>query len=303
MWVGSTRDPRKDQHVHVHVWFVLCHVWRVRSRSSNLNLLLSVISFMELARVVKLPLSSFLVREKQIQHPNTPLIHTRKSLRHQNLNSSPNYSITPKTHFKSQLNDETTRSNSEICGAKFNQKTPSEKTNNLESYAPTMSEIVESSRLQNLDLQLQRFGPFFRITAKSLESGSELGRAEGVIRFWFGGKILHLDSMKLQRETIGMSKSIFGIGLFLGAVAIRLGYDCGCVKAELLAINDTHLYHSKLVRFYKRLGFKEVYEVKGGSVRDLSDMLVWGGVGTRMDANLQHLMLKWCSRFKPTAPT
>ncbi|KAG6414975.1 hypothetical protein SASPL_122374 [Salvia splendens] len=162
-----------------------------------------------------------------------------------------------------------------------------------------MAEIVESSRLQKLDLQLQRFGPFFRITAKSLESGRELGRAEGVIRFWFGGKILHVDSMKLERETIGMNKSIFGIGLFLGAMAIRFGYDCGCAKAELLAINDTHLYHSKLVRFYTRLGFKQVYEVGGGSLRDLSDMLVWGGVGTRMDANLEDLMIKWCSRFKP----
>lgn len=55
----------------------------------------------------------------------------------------------------------------------------------------------------------------------------------------------------------------------------------------------------QLVKFYKRLGFKEVYQVEGGSLRDLSDMLVWGGVGTRMDANIQDLMIKWCSRFKP----
>lgn len=109
-----------------------------------------------------------------------------------------------------------------------------------------MAEIVESSRLQKLHLQLRRFGPFFRITAKSLKSGRELGRAEGVIRFWFGGKILHMDSIKLERETIGMNKSIFGIGLFLGAMAIRFGYECGCAKAELLAINDTPLYHSKV---------------------------------------------------------
>lgn len=196
---------------------------------------------MEFAKVVKNPISSFLLREKQIEHPNTPL-----RLRHQNLNSSPNYLITPKTYFKSKLNaespNETTINNSEISGAKFNQKTPSEKAN-----VPTMPEIVEASRLQNLDLQLQRFGPFFRITAKSLESARELGRAEGVIRLWFGGKILHLDSMRLQRETIGMNKSIFGIGLFIGAVAIRFGYDCGCSKAELLAINDTPLYHSKVL--------------------------------------------------------
>lgn len=96
-----------------------------------------------------------------------------------------------------------------------------------------------------------------------------------------------------------MEKSIFGIGLFIGAVAVRYGYDCGCKKAELLAINDTDFYHSKLVRFYTRIGFKTVYEVRGGSsLEDLAHMLVWGGVGTRMDADIEELMIKWCTRFK-----
>ncbi|XP_047969692.1 uncharacterized protein LOC125213282 [Salvia hispanica] len=226
--------------------------------------------------IAKLPLSSLLVRGKQIQHSNTPL---------RNLNFN----------FKSKSNALQSPNLTATNNSQVSRKTISD----LEIEVPTMAEIVESSRLQKLHLQLRRFGPFFRITAKSLKSGRELGRAEGVIRFWFGGKILHMDSIKLERETIGMNKSIFGIGLFLGAMAIRFGYECGCAKAELLAINDTPLYHSKLVRFYTRLGFKQVYEVEGGSLRDLSDMLVWGGVGTRMDANLQDLMIKWCSRFKP----
>ncbi|CAA0830972.1 Unknown protein [Striga hermonthica] len=166
-----------------------------------------------------------------------------------------------------------------------------------------MSDIMSASREQNLEIQLNTFGPFFRIIARSLTTERELGRAEGLVRFWFGGKILHLDSMRLQRETIGLEKSIFGIGLFIGAVAIRHGYECGCNKAELLAINDTELYHSKLVRFYKRIGFNEVCEVKGSSLGDVSHMLVWGGVGTRMDADLQDLLIKWCSRFKTKSPS
>ena len=76
--------------------------------------------------------------------------------------------------------------------------------------------------------------------------GQELGKAEGLIRVWLQGTILHLDSIRLRRETLAMEKSIFGIGLFLGAVAIRYGYDCGCKTAELLAINDSDLYHSKV---------------------------------------------------------
>ncbi|CAI9762240.1 unnamed protein product [Fraxinus pennsylvanica] len=95
-----------------------------------------------------------------------------------------------------------------------------------------------------------------------------------------------------------MEKSIFGIRLFIGAVAIRHGYDSNCKKTELLAINDTDLYHLKLVRFYKRIGFRVVHEVTGSSLGDLGHMLVWGGVGTRMDANVEDLMIKWCTRFK-----
>ncbi|KVI11890.1 uncharacterized protein LOC112507352 [Cynara cardunculus var. scolymus] len=163
---------------------------------------------------------------------------------------------------------------------------------------PTMSDILESSKAQNLDLRLQTVGPFFRITATSLETNKVLGKAEGMIRVWWKkGKILHLDSIKLTRETLGMDRSIFGIGLFIGAVMIRYGYDCGCKTAELLAINDSDLYHAKLVKFYRRIGFEPVREVSGSSMGDLGHMLVWGGVGTRMDADVERLLVKWCTRF------
>ncbi|RZC66327.1 hypothetical protein C5167_010016 [Papaver somniferum] len=125
---------------------------------------------------------------------------------------------------------------------------------------------MDSSKVQKLQLKLQSLGPFFRITVSSLETEKELGRAEG---------------------------------LFVGAVAIRYGYDCGCKTAELLAINDSDLYHSKLVRFYTRMGFRAVHEVTGGSIQDLAHLLVWGGNGTRMDANIEELLLKWGRKFKP----
>ncbi|KAE9611686.1 hypothetical protein Lal_00011755 [Lupinus albus] len=171
-------------------------------------------------------------------------------------------------------------------------------SNNEPLMLPTMSNILDASRAQKLDLKLETLGPFFRITAKSLETEREVGKAEGLIRVWIGGRILHLDSIRLHRETLGMEKSIFGLGLFIGAVAIRHGYDSRCQTAQLLAINDSHLYHSKLVRFYTRLGFRPVYEVTGSSVEDFAHMLVWGGVGTRMDANVEQLMIKWCTRFR-----
>ncbi|XP_010246299.1 PREDICTED: uncharacterized protein LOC104589622 [Nelumbo nucifera] len=158
-----------------------------------------------------------------------------------------------------------------------------------------MSEIMESSKTQNLNLQLQTLGPLFRITAINLETKRELGRAKGLIRLWLGGKILHLDSIRLGRETLSMERSTYGIGLLIGVVAVRFGYDCGCRTEELLAINDTNLYHS---RFYKRIRFKAVHEVTGSSMGDLAHMLVWGGKGARMDADIEELLIKWGTRFK-----
>ncbi|KAF3791123.1 hypothetical protein EJ110_NYTH14812 [Nymphaea thermarum] len=163
---------------------------------------------------------------------------------------------------------------------------------------PTMEEIVSSCKQQNLQMRLQTLGPFFRVTATNIATGNEVGRAEGVIRLWVDGTILHLDSIRLKKETLGMKRSIFGLGLFVGAVAIRHGYDHGCRKAELLAINDSDVFHSKLVRFYSRIGFKAVYDVTGSSMGDVTHMLVWGGRGTRMDADIEELMIKWGAKFK-----
>lgn len=47
------------------------------------------------------------------------------------------------------------------------------------------------------------------------------------------------------------------------------------------------------------MGFKAVHEVTGGSIQDLAHLLVWGGKGTRMDANIEELLLKWGRKFKP----
>jgi hypothetical protein len=30
----------------------------------------------------------------------------------------------------------------------------------------------------------------------------------------------------------------------------------------------------------------------------MGTMLVWGGIGTRMDAVVEELLIKWCTRFK-----
>jgi hypothetical protein len=46
------------------------------------------------------------------------------------------------------------------------------------------------------------------------------------------------------------------------------------------------------------MGFKAVHEVDGSSIMDLAHMLVWGGRGTRMDADIEQLLKKWSKRFR-----
>ncbi|WVZ88103.1 hypothetical protein U9M48_034656 [Paspalum notatum var. saurae] len=174
---------------------------------------------------------------------------------------------------------------------------------------PTMADIMAASRAQGLHVRLSTVGPLFRVTATSTrgagdgeegEAAVELGRAEGAVRPWPGGAVLHLDSMRMTRATLRVQdRPLFGLGMFLGAVAVRHGFDAGCTRAQLLAIHDTPRYHRKLVRFYTRMGFKVVHEVDGSSLGDLAHMLVWGGRGTRMDADIQELLAKWAKTFRP----
>ena len=64
-------------------------------------------------------------------------------------------------------------------------------------------------------------------------------------------------------------------------------------------IIDSTFSISQLVRFYTRIGFKAVHEVTDSGFGDYAHVLLWGGVGTRMDANVEELLVKWCTRFKP----
>lgn len=51
--------------------------------------------------------------------------------------------------------------------------------------------------------------------------------------------------------------------------------------------------HARLVRYYSFFGFVPVRSVGGNGLSDLPHMLVWGGEGMRMDANIGKMLKKW----------
>ena len=116
---------------------------------------------------------------------------------------------------------------------------------------PELHEIFASASDRGIDLKLTSFGPFFSVTAsasktnKYIKCGVVLGRVEGFIRPWTDGLVLHLDSVRMAKIE-SSTRSIFGVALRLGAAAVRFGYDRKCKRAELLAINDTDEYHTKV---------------------------------------------------------
>jgi len=53
-------------------------------------------------------------------------------------------------------------------------------------------------------------------------------------------------------------------------------------------------WHARLVRFYKYFGFVPVHTVGDrGFFTDLPHLLVWGGEGTRMDADVAVVLRRW----------
>jgi hypothetical protein len=128
-----------------------------------------------------------------------------------------------------------------------------------------------------------------------------LGYVEGFVRP--AGQILHLDKMQVFQPVVERVKAqvpnsldfggvSFGIGLLMGYKCLLHGKEKGCQIAEFLAIDDREFQHKRLVRYYKRVGFKVVKYV-GEDVRDIPDRLVWGGCGTLMKEEISILVDKW----------
>ena len=63
-------------------------------------------------------------------------------------------------------------------------------------------------------------------------------------------------------------------------------------------------YAPKLVNYYTRLGFEPVRVVgngENGFMSDLPDLLVWGGAGTRMNAQVDELLERWSHVIRRSA--
>lgn len=184
-----------------------------------------------------------------------------------------------------------------------------------------MEEIEAAANARGLTLESRRFGPAFKMIARRLRRDD--GEADGVGAGGLASErtddadadedivathegffapppfgILHMDSMRVYNSRVTTAekdtmRSTFGIAILLGTMSLLAASEMGCKKCELLAIDDGNEYAAKLVKYYSRLGFETVRVVGDNGLRDLPDLLVWGGVGTRMNARVDDLLEKW----------
>ena len=66
--------------------------------------------------------------------------------------------------------------------------------------------------------------------------------------------------------------------------------------------SNADAWHKRLVRYYSYFGFMPVREVGDSGLRDIPDLLVWGGVGQRMDASIEELLRRWTSAIRRSVP-
>jgi len=191
----------------------------------------------------------------------------------------------------------------------------------------TREELERAANARGLTLEIKFTGPVFKMTARRrrrrlggtgmsddvggmIESDDAevdmnvVATHEGFIAPPPFG-ILHMDSMRVYNSRISdgektTMRSTFGIAVLLGTLSLLAASEAGCKKCELLAIDDGNEYAAKLVKYYGRLGFKTVRVVGDNGLKDLPDLLVWGGVGTRMDAQVDELLNKWGTVVKKT---
>mmetsp|Transcript_19907 Transcript_19907/g.37428 ORF Transcript_19907/g.37428 Transcript_19907/m.37428 type:complete len:114 (-) Transcript_19907:180-521(-) len=100
---------------------------------------------------------------------------------------------------------------------------------------------------------------------------------------------------------IGEQKiALSDIGPFMAYATCKLAKDRGLDKVQFLAIFDSEFQHRNLVRYYKFIGCKPVRVVGEELSSDYPARLLYGGIGTLMEGEVETSLRRWAKRFRKT---
>ena len=165
----------------------------------------------------------------------------------------------------------------------------------------TLADVRSTAASRGIDLRIREVGPVWEVVlvdaAAGGGDGARLARAAGFTL----GPICHIDSLVVDtRRVRGESGArtrpgLSGTGGLAARAVFALASSRGATRAEVLAIDDGDPADAaRKVRVYERAaGFKKVADVTGEKVSDFPHLLVWGGRGTRMDADVAAQLARW----------
>ena len=168
----------------------------------------------------------------------------------------------------------------------------------------TLDDVRASAAARGMAVRVREVGPLWEVVLTDAEaapsapsSSLPLARAAGFTL----GPLCHIDSLVVHtRRARGAAGArvrpgLAGTGGLAAKAVFALAAARGATKAEVLAIDDGDAADAeRRVRVYERAaGFKVVARVGGGSLSDLPHLLVWGGVGARMDADIGAQLDAW----------
>jgi len=157
----------------------------------------------------------------------------------------------------------------------------------------TLTAVEERAASRNLVLRLQVAG---RLGVTGLRVAVARPRPQqapvllGELKGWALPRAdgLQLDTMRVD--------GTHGVGLLIWAATFAWALEATpCRTSRLLAIRDDDDQHRRLVRYFERLGFTPVRELRAGPV-DLALRLVWGGSGLLMRGDCTE-GLRRCERL------
>eukprot|EP00892_Ulva_mutabilis_P003272 jgi/Ulvmu1/1316/UM011_0044.1 len=161
----------------------------------------------------------------------------------------------------------------------------------------TVEDVQAALQRRGISLTVKDLGPLYRISCRRDSDGIILATTNG----WINPlpRFMHCETLQVFTRGQGgktgedIPGGLLGLGVFVGVATFAYALSQGCNRAEILAINDSDEQHAKLLRYYKFFGFKVVKTVGDNGLADLPDQVVWGGVGTRMDADPEQMVRRW----------
>ncbi|GAB5369622.1 hypothetical protein AAMO2058_001421100 [Amorphochlora amoebiformis] len=167
-------------------------------------------------------------------------------------------------------------------------------------------EFHQACRRRGLEIRVSTFPPLLPVTFK-VETLDLSGQTLGYISGWIAPDSLLGDRMEVRKYTrwsssLSKSKSVVEaeIGLLMAYATCKLAKERGLDKVQFLAIYDSEFQHKKLLRYYRFIGCKPVRQVGEEATADIPLRLLYGGVGTLMEGDVNISLARWANRFRTT---